>query len=88
MKIIKKKSPSNKIIVTRPGVGGWTNPIPEPVIYPEQIIEACKQIGFKHIEIKEFSEYYDDFIKNNKHNKLSSGEKDISFLHKVFILGY
>jgi hypothetical protein len=83
----KKGSLDNKILVARPGQGGWANPIPEPVIYPENISTTAKKMGFNFIEFKGFDEYYQDFV-NEKESKLSSGEKLISFLHKTFIISW
>ena len=74
-------------MVSRPGVGGWTNPIPEPVIYPSQIEAGARKMGFKNIEFTEFENYYDEFVKEKK-MKMSDGEKLISFIHKTFVISF
>lgn len=83
----KAKSSENQILVSRPGVGGWANPIPEPVIYPSQIEAGARKMGFTNIIFTEFEKYYDKFVKEEK-VKMSEGEKLISFLHKTFIISF
>jgi SAM-dependent methyltransferase len=83
----KLGSLNNKILVARPGRGGWANPIPEPVIYPESIITSAQTMGLRVIEFKGFEEYYKDF-KDKETISMSSGEKQISFLHKTFVIGW
>lgn len=85
----KKQDPANKILVSRPGIGGWSNPIPEPIVYINQILESSKKVGLNSVDIINFEEYYDKFIKlkGNKF-KMSNGEKKISFLHKVFLISF
>jgi hypothetical protein len=83
----KKGSLNNKILVSRPGQGGWANPIPEPVIYPQIITKTAKKFGLHFIDFKDFEDYYDDF-KSETGLNMSSGEKKISFLHKTFIIGW
>lgn len=83
----KRHSLNNKILVSRPAQGGWANPIPEPVIYPEFITETAENMGLNFIEFKGFEEYYTDFV-NKEKMKLSDGEKKISFLHKTFVISW
>jgi hypothetical protein len=82
-----KKSLNNKILVSRPAQGGWANPIPEPVIYPEFITETANSMGLKYVEFTGFEEYYSKFVKKEK-LKMSDGEKLISFLHKTFVISW
>lgn len=84
----KAGSINNKIIVSRPGRGGWANAIPEPVIYPAQIKKGANLVGLNKCIFTGFEEYYDDYLYEKKGNriKLSTGEKEISFLHKTFII--
>jgi hypothetical protein len=82
-----KGSLNNKILVSRPGQGGWANPIPEPVIYPQIITKTAKKMGLNFIDFKDFEDYYSDF-ENDTGLHMSSGEKKISFLHKTFIIGW
>lgn len=83
----KRRSLNNKILVARPARGGWANPIPEPVIYPEFITETANKMGLGFVEFKEFEEYYSGFVEE-KNMKLCSGEKQISFLHKTFVISW
>jgi hypothetical protein len=83
----EKQSLNNKILVSRPGQGGWANPIPEPVIYPEFITKTAKKNSLHYIEFHNFEDYYNDFVKDEK-IKLSLGEKTISFLHKTFVISW
>lgn len=80
-----KKSTDNKILVSRPGIGGWSTPIPEPIVYTFQILDAAKKIGLHNIEILNFKDYYSKFKKENS-IEMSKGEQKISFLHNVFII--
>ena len=81
----RKQSADNHVLISRPGIGGWENPIPEPVIYKKQLIKSFENIGIKNYFFKDFSEYYNDFL-NEKNEKLDKDEQLISFLHKTFIV--
>lgn len=83
----KRRSLSNRILVARPAQGGWANPIPEPVIYPEFITETANSMGLKYVEFTGFEEYYKGFV-NKEKMKMSEGEKSISFLHKTFVISW